>query len=327
MPEDDAWICPACRSPIAPRDPGWGCVGCGRFYPLVAGLPDLRIASDRYLSLENERAKAEGLASREGGVDVLGLARAYYAMTEDMDGLRRARYLAHIAHAEARGEALATILPREGRFLEVGCGTGGLLAAAARETMDIRGVDIALRWLVIARRRLRDLGLSVPLIGASADRLPWPDGTFDAVVADSLLEHLDDPLAALREFRRVLKPGGRLFAWSPNRYSLAPDPHVGLWGAGWLPHPLASRYVRWRRGCRWEVRPLSALGISRLARKAGLVPIECRPPAIPERWAGSPSGRLLLRAYGQARRLRATRASLSLFGPLWELRAGRGVAA
>ena len=239
----DAWTCPACRSPIEARAAGWACDGCDRVFPVVAGLPDLRLASDRYLSLEGDRAKARGLASLEGTTDFEGLARRYYDLTADVDGARRARYLAHLAHAEARGDALATHLPREGRILEVGCGSGGLLAAALRRGMDIRGADVALRWLVVARRRLRDIGLDAPIVAASAERLPWPDATFDALVADSLLEHLDDPAVALREFARVLKPGGELLAWSPNRFSIAEDPHVGLLGVGWLPRGFAPRDV------------------------------------------------------------------------------------
>src|SRR6185312_15953022 len=111
-------------------------------------------------------------------------------------------YLGHILGAEARGSALAALLPRSGKILEVGCGTGGLLAAAARIGLDIEGTDIALRWLVVARRRLDDRGVSVPLVAASADRLPYADASFDAVVADSVLEHLDDPREAVNEWAR-----------------------------------------------------------------------------------------------------------------------------
>ncbi len=50
-----------------------------------------------------------------------------------------------------------------------------------------------------------------------ADRLPFADATFDLVFADNVLEHLDDPDPVLREIARVLKPGGRFLAKTPNR--------------------------------------------------------------------------------------------------------------
>jgi len=318
-------ICPACRGPLAAR----ACRGCGRSFPVVAGLPDLRVASDRFLDLAGERAKAERLAAIASGVDLAGLARAYYAMTPDVDPRRRRSYLGHILGAEARGSALAALLPREGRILEVGCGTGGLLASAAGMGLAIEGTDIALRWLVVARRRLDDRGLAVPLVGASADRLPYPDASFDAVVADSVLEHLDDPAAAVREWARVLRPGGSLLVWSPNRYALAVDPHVRLWGLGWLPRAWMPAYVRWRRGGAWPPPCLSPGEARRMAAEAGFGSIEVEPPAIPEGWARGRTApeRKLIAAYGLARRLGGVRPLLLAFGPLWEVRATRRGAA
>ena len=215
------------------------CPGCGRAFPTVAGLPDLRVASDRFLDLAGERAKAERLAAIAPGVDLEGLAEAYYAMTPDVEPRRRGFYLGHILGAEARGSALAGLLPREradprGRLRD----RAASWRRRRRSGWTIEGTDIALRWLVVARRRLDDRGLSVPLVAASADRLPYPDASFDAVVADSVLEHLDDPAAAVREWARVLRPGGTLLVWSPNRYALTVDPHVRLWGLGWLPRAL-----------------------------------------------------------------------------------------
>ncbi len=317
--------CPACRGPMA----GLSCCGCGRSYPEVAGLPDLRVASDRFLDLAGERAKAERLARLALGTDLAGLAAAYYAMTPDVDARRRGFYLGHILGAEARGSALAALLPGTGRILEVGCGTGGLLAAAAREGRTIEGVDIALRWLVVARRRLDDGGLSVPMMAASADRLPYPDASFDAVVADSVLEHLDDPAGAVREWARVLRPGGALVVWSPNRYAIAVDPHVRLWALGWLPRAWMPAYVRWRRGGAWPPPCLSPGDARRMAVAAGFGAVEVEPPAIPEGWARSRPGwqRRAIAAYALARRGGASRAILRAFGPLWELRATRRGAA
>jgi SAM-dependent methyltransferase len=325
-----ALVCPACRGELSDAIAGDGlaCVPCGRGYPVVAGLLDLRLESDRYLDLDAERAKAGRLEAVAASTDIMGLASAYYAMTEDADG-RDARFLTHIAGALARGEALADGLPRRGRILEVGCGTGGLLVAAARSGREIAGVDIASRWLVAARRRLADHRLSVPLLAASAERLPWPDGHFAAVVADSVLEHLDDPATALREWARVLRPGGLLLVWSPNRYTLTTDPHLGLWGLGGLPRRWLPAYLRHRGRESWPPRTLSASGARRLAIAAGLESVRVEPPAIPAGWARTRprAQRAAIRVYTAARRLPGTRGLLRSVGPLWELRAKkRGVA-
>ncbi|MEO6811774.1 MAG: class I SAM-dependent methyltransferase [Isosphaeraceae bacterium] len=295
------------------------CNGCGRHFPEVAGFADLRLAPDRYLDLERERAKALALSQYEKITNVHSLARIYYGMTDDVDQGRRDRYLTHIDGAEHRGEALATLLPRRGRILEVGCGAGGLLVAAKRRGLRIEGTDIASRWLVVARRRLADVGMDVRLTVANAERLPWPDGAFDALVADSVLEHLDDPAAALREWARVVRPKGRLLVWSPNRHSLLADPHVGLWALGWLPHPWASRYVRWRRRCDWPLRLLSASEAGRLASRTGWGRVEVGPAVIPEHWASRGTGRAGVRFYRRVQSLPIARQMLGRFGPLWQL--------
>ena len=183
---------------------------------------------------------------------------------------------------------------------------------------------IASRWLVVARRRLADHGLRhVPTLAAEAERLPYADGSFDAVVADSLLEHLDDPSRALREWRRVLRPGGRLILWSPNRYTLTTDPHLGLWGLGWLPRRALPAYLRLRGRSDWVPRTLSAFEARRLASAFGFGRVTTAPPAISRPWADTRPAleRLPLRAYSAARAFGPTRALLGAFGPLWELRA------
>jgi SAM-dependent methyltransferase len=315
-------VCPACLGALVDEPNGRRCAACPRSYPDVAGLRDLRLESDRYLDLEPERAKAERLCAVEPTTDVMGLSAAYYAMCDDIAD-RCERFLRHIADAEARGAALAERLPSTGQILEVGCGTGGLLVAAARTGRTIAGVDIASRWLIAARRRLSDHGLSVPLLAASAERLPYPTDRFDAVVADSVLEHLDDPARALREWARVLRPGGRLIVWSPNRYTLTTDPHIGLWGLGWLPRRWVPAYLRLRGREFWPPRTLSARAARHLAARAGLGAVTVDPPAISDRWARTRPAlqRLAIGAYETARRFAPARGLLRALGPLWELQA------
>ena len=127
-------VCPQCRGALAPGRPGEAagraCRACGRSFPDVAGMPDLRLASDRYLSLDADHAHSDD-------TDVMGLASTYYAITDDVIDRRRDRFLQHLAGAEARGEALADRLKGRGTVLEVGCGSGGLLVATARAGVEI----------------------------------------------------------------------------------------------------------------------------------------------------------------------------------------------
>ena len=314
-------LCPECRGSL--RDPS-RCDRCGRSFPPVAGIADLRLASDRYLSLAEERGKAAALAEVAPMTDLAGLSAAYYEMTSDVDARRRVLYRAHIARGEARGEALAAVLPRVGRVLEVGCGTGGLLVAARRLGIAIEGVDIASRWLVLARKRMDEAGMAARLTAADAARLPWPDATFACVVADSVVEHLDDPSSALAEWLRVVRPGGRLVLWSPNRYSLLPDPHVGLWGLGWLPSRWQSRYVSFRRGTGWPIRPRSAGEASLIANAAGWRDVLVGAAGLP---LGPGRGvEVVTRIYDKIRLLPVGSAISRAFGPLWEMHAVRGEA-
>jgi ubiquinone/menaquinone biosynthesis C-methylase UbiE len=91
--------------------------------------------------------------------------------------------------------------------LDAGCGTGGLIRRLAPRHAAWRwtGVDLEPVACVLARERV---GAAAEIREASVTALPFGDGTFDAVVSADVLYHVDDDAAALREFFRVLRPGG-----------------------------------------------------------------------------------------------------------------------
>jgi SAM-dependent methyltransferase len=98
------------------------------------------------------------------------------------------------------------------RLLDVGCGTGQSRQVYAERVRSYVGIDLSFEALALARRKAPAAGWSQ----ADAARLPFADGSLDAVAFSSVLHHIPDPGPALREARRVLKPGGRAFAFDPN---------------------------------------------------------------------------------------------------------------
>ncbi len=118
-----------------------------------------------------------------------------------------ARLYRNFVEAEVRSE-----LRDSSRILDIGCGEGILLENLAERYPDktLVGVDLSEENV----RLCKGLGLDVSL--GDASDLGLPPASFDACVMMSVLEHVEDPAAALREAWRVLEPGGRLVVLVPN---------------------------------------------------------------------------------------------------------------
>jgi len=120
------------------------------------------------------------------------------------------------------------IVPRaQGRILEIGIGTGLNMRHYDKvKVAKITGLDPALQMHRLASKRIAQAGLDVELVRLSAEHIPLDDASFDCVVVTYTLCSIPDPAAALREMRRVLKPGGRLLFCEHGR---APDESVRRW--------------------------------------------------------------------------------------------------
>jgi SAM-dependent methyltransferase len=93
------------------------------------------------------------------------------------------------------------------RLLDVGCGSGWLADHFAEYT----GIDGSPDAVKLAQDRSRNV-----MLGNVEEPLPYDDASFDAVVVKDVLEHVADPVALVCEVRRVLRPGGLVFASSPD---------------------------------------------------------------------------------------------------------------
>ena len=94
--------------------------------------------------------------------------------------------------------------------LDVGCGTGFLALLLAELGHRVVGVDAADEMLDLARAKAEAAGLAIDLRRSDADGLPFAEASFDLVVERHVLWTLPDPVASLREWARVLRPGGRV---------------------------------------------------------------------------------------------------------------------
>jgi SAM-dependent methyltransferase len=127
------------------------------------------------------------------------------------------------------------------RVLDLGCGSGELVRALTASGLRVTGCDISPQML----RHARDRGGCAGWVRLAPDwrRLPFASGAFDVVVATTVLEYVDEPVAVLRECARVLRPGGVMLYTVPD-----------------LRHP-----ARWAE---WFARRLVALSGERAGRPA-----------------------------------------------------------
>lgn len=119
-------------------------------------------------------------------------------------------------------ERARRMLPRRryGRVLEVGAGTGffGLNLWQEGYVGEAHATDLSPGMLAVCAESARAVGCDLRIRVGDAERLPYPDGVFDLVVAHAVLHHLPDPPATVGEMARVLRPGGALFiAGEPTR--------------------------------------------------------------------------------------------------------------
>jgi len=108
-------------------------------------------------------------------------------------------------------------LSEDDHILDVGCGTGFATVGLLEHTRHVEALDQSTHQLQKAREK--DELVDVDFVRGDAENLPYADETFDAVWSSGSIEYWPTPVDALREARRVTKPGGRVLVVGPRRPS------------------------------------------------------------------------------------------------------------
>ncbi len=224
-------------------DEGWLAVradGASRYYRLLPVLDE----SARQLWEAVRPQVATAVESAEDALraqEVLASRRTrsqefFASAAGQWDSVRRELFGAHVELG-----ALVDLLDPTWVVGDLGCGTGQLTATLAPVVGRVIAVDESREMLDAARRRLADAG-NVDVRAGSLEALPIADGTLDAAVMMLVLHHLSEPLRALGEAARVLKPGGRLLVVDMAAH--AREEYRERMGHVWLGFP-AEQLERW----------------------------------------------------------------------------------
>ena len=134
-----------------------------------------------------------------------------------------------------------TIAPTRGLVLEVGVGSGVNLPLYGPAVTHVFGLDPSPELLRLASKRATDVVVPVSLLRGSVEQVPFADAVFDAIVMTWTLCSIPNPIAALTEMRRVLKPGAQLLF---VEHGLSPEIRTARWQ-----HRLTPYWRRISGGC------------------------------------------------------------------------------
>lgn len=179
---------------------------------------------------------------------------------------QRWRHSRMVANPERRLDAIERAA-RGGvsRFLEVGCGEGFAMRRAALRGWQVAGQKVSEEFAARARR-----GLDCHVFVGELRDAPWPEGSFDVVYADSVVEHVSQPVEMLRQMAALVRPGGVVYVVCPNEECLLNSAkslakRTGLRRRAGILSPLSPPY---------HVVGSGRATISRALRQAGLRPVE-----------------------------------------------------
>ena len=172
-----------------------------------------------------------------------------------MEGFVARWYARNTAGRDHRksAELVAGQVAGGGSILEVAPGPGYLAIELAKlGTYRVFGLDISQSFVQMATARAQDAGVAVEFRHGDAAQMPFPPNSFDFIVCQAAFKNFSEPVQALREMHRVLKPGGKalILDLRPDASPKAINAEVKKMGLGWfsfLMTKLAFRYCLLKR--------------------------------------------------------------------------------
>lgn len=260
------FICPVCKSEqLSVEEDTYECGNCRKVYGIIAGIPDLRIYPYPYSN--NEDTEVHILLENYDKLDYLNLykLRQSFFIDEDKgeEELIKVRELHEASSRNLRDYHMDysnifsknikifrhlignRIYHEETMALELGCGKGTQIPDMLSIYRNVIAIDNSLGELIITKKYLEKKGIagSVQLVCACSESLPFGIESFDVVNMRSVIEHVEDERRSMQEIHRILRKGGILLMETPNRYTFHKEPHVRVFGVGFVPRRWMKDYV------------------------------------------------------------------------------------
>lgn len=284
------FVCPRCHGKLLNQSGALLCPPCNREYNIADGIPDFRQKDEYWCNVSREKMRELNRKAVAEG-DWLKTARELIP-----------EYLDHFELFDRADAQYLWPITLESRVLDAGSMWGGLTIPVTQHCGEVFAIDKTIETLVFLKIRAGQMGFSnIHVAAATVNNLPFPDGYFDLVILNGVLEwvafdqevilevhwgkrrsdaatYSKNPrqvqVEVLREIRRVLKPGGYLYLAIENsigyQYLIgAPDDHVNIKYVSFLPRFLANAVTKWKLNCEYRTYTYSLPGYRRLLKDGG----------------------------------------------------------